>query len=65
MEALSESRSSSLVRKYKQIALPRFGGLENPSLAGDEFHEPRANEVRVKTLAAGVSFTESLQHKCL
>ena len=49
--------------KYKHIVIPRFGGQENLSLAEDELLEPRANEVRVKVLAAGVSFADILMRK--
>lgn len=41
--------------KYKHIVIPRFGGSENLSLFEDDLPEPRANEVRVRVLAAGVS----------
>jgi NADPH:quinone reductase-like Zn-dependent oxidoreductase len=41
--------------KYKHIIIPRFGGPENLSLLEDDLPEPRANEVRVRVLAAGVS----------
>jgi NADPH:quinone reductase-like Zn-dependent oxidoreductase len=41
--------------KYKHIVIPRFGGSENLSLLEDDLPEPRANEVRVRVLAAGVS----------
>lgn len=44
--------------KYKHIVLPRFGGPENLLLVEDDHPEPRANEVRVKVLAAGVSFAD-------
>ena len=49
--------------KYKHIVIPRFGGPENLSLVEDELLEPRANEVRVKVLAAGVSFADILLRK--
>ena len=49
--------------KYKHIVIPRFGGQENLSLAETELLEPRANEVRVKVLAAGVSFADILMRK--
>ena len=49
--------------RYKHIVIPRFGGPENLLLAEDEIFEPRANEVRVKVLAAGVSFTDILMRK--
>ena len=41
--------------KYKHIVIPRFGGSETLSLFEDDLPEPRANEVRVRVLAAGVS----------
>jgi NADPH:quinone reductase-like Zn-dependent oxidoreductase len=49
--------------KYKHIVIPRFGGPENLLLAEDELPEPRANEVRVKVLAAGVSFADILMRE--
>ena len=49
--------------KYKQIVISRFGGPENLLLAEDELREPRTNEVRVKVLAAGVSFADILMRK--
>lgn len=49
--------------KYKHIVIPRFGGPENLLLAEDELLEPRANEVRIKVLAAGVSFADILMRK--
>lgn len=49
--------------KYKHIVIPRFGGMENLSLAEDELLEPGANEVRVKVLAAGVSFADVLMRE--
>lgn len=51
--------------KYKHIVIPRFGGPENLSLAEDELLEPRANEVRVQVLAAGVSFADILMREGL
>jgi NADPH:quinone reductase-like Zn-dependent oxidoreductase len=62
MERLSESRSS-LVRKYKHIVIPRFGGKESLLLTEDQLLEPRANEVRVKVLAAGISFADILMRE--
>src|SRR5919199_288658 len=44
--------------KYKHIVIPRFGGTDNLLLLEDQLLEPRANEVRVKVLAAGVSFAD-------
>lgn len=49
--------------KYKHIVIPRFGGLENLLLLEDELPEPRANEVRVKVLTAGVSFADILMRE--
>jgi len=49
--------------KYKHIVIPKFGGPENLLLAEDELLEPRANEVRVKVLAAGVSFADILMRQ--
>jgi len=62
LERLSETRSS-LLRKYKHIAISKFGGPENLLLAEDDLLEPRANEVRVKVLAAGVSFADILMRE--
>ncbi len=49
--------------KYKHIVISQFGGPENLLLAEDKLPEPRANEVRVKVLAAGVSFADILLRK--
>jgi NADPH:quinone reductase len=49
--------------KYKHIMIPRFGGLENLLLVEDDLPEPRDNEVRVKVLAAGVSFADILMRE--
>jgi NADPH2:quinone reductase len=49
--------------KYKHIVIPRFGGAENLLLFEDELLEPQANEVRVKVLAAGVSFADILMRE--
>ena len=49
--------------KYKHIVIPRLGGPENLVLAEDELLEPRADEVRVKVLAAGVSFADILMRE--
>ena len=43
--------------------IPRFGGPENLLLLEDELLEPRANEVRVKVLAAGVSAADILMRE--
>lgn len=44
--------------KYRHIVIPQFGGPENLLLDEDELREPGSNEVRVKVLAAGVSFAD-------
>ena len=49
--------------KYKHIVISRFGGPENLLLVEDELRDPRANEVRVKVLAAGVSFADILMRE--
>jgi D-arabinose 1-dehydrogenase-like Zn-dependent alcohol dehydrogenase len=49
--------------KYEHIVISRFGGPETLLLVKDEIPEPRANEVRVKVLAAGVSFADILIEK--
>jgi NADPH:quinone reductase-like Zn-dependent oxidoreductase len=49
--------------KYKHIVISQFGGPENLLLAEDELLEPQVNEVRVKVLAAGVSFADILMRK--
>jgi NADPH:quinone reductase-like Zn-dependent oxidoreductase len=49
--------------KYKHIVISRFGGPESLLIAEDELLEPRANEVRVKVLAVGVSFADILMRK--
>ncbi len=45
------------------IVIPKFGGKESLLPAEDELLEPQANEVRVKVLAAGVSFADILMRK--
>lgn len=49
--------------KYKRIVIPQFGGQENISLVEDDLCEPQNNEVRVKVLAAGVSFADILERR--
>lgn len=49
--------------KYEHIVISRFGGPENLLLSEEELPEPRANEVRVKVLAAGVSFADILMRQ--
>lgn len=49
--------------KYNHIVLSQFGGPENLSVLEDELPEPQPNEVRVKVLAAGVSFADILMRE--
>ena len=49
--------------EYSRIVVSHFGGPENLLLAQDELPEPRTNEVRVKVLAAGVSFADVLMRQ--
>ncbi|HZD36071.1 MAG TPA: zinc-binding dehydrogenase [Nitrososphaeraceae archaeon] len=49
--------------KYKHVVISRFGGPENLLLVEEELPEPRVNEVRVKVLAAGVSFADILMRE--
>jgi NADPH2:quinone reductase len=49
--------------KYEHIVISRFGGPENLLLSEEELPEPRANEVRAKVLAAGVSFADILMRQ--
>jgi NADPH:quinone reductase-like Zn-dependent oxidoreductase len=50
--------------KYSCIVVSHFGGPENLKLVvEDELPEPRANEMRVKILAAGVSFADILMRE--
>jgi NADPH2:quinone reductase len=43
--------------------IPKFGGPEKLLLTEDELLEPGANEVRIKVLAAGVSFADIFMRK--
>lgn len=49
--------------KYNHIVVSQFGGSDSLSLVEDELPEPQANEVRVKVLAAGVSFADILMRQ--
>ena len=46
--------------KYKRVVISHYGGPENLHLIEDEIPEPRAHEVRVKILTAGVSLADIL-----
>ncbi|HEY6884260.1 MAG TPA: hypothetical protein VI278_09510, partial [Nitrososphaeraceae archaeon] len=49
--------------EYSGIVVSHFGGPENLLLAQDDLPEPRDNEVRIKVLAAGVSFADVLMRE--
>jgi NADPH:quinone reductase-like Zn-dependent oxidoreductase len=61
--AKAPSPDGFIVMEYSRIVVSRFGGPDNLLLAQDELPEPRANEVRVKVLAAGVSFADVLMRQ--
>jgi NADPH:quinone reductase-like Zn-dependent oxidoreductase len=46
--------------KYSRVIISKFGGPENLHLIEGEIPEPRANQVRVKILTAGVSLADIL-----
>lgn len=46
--------------KYKRVVISHYGGPENLHLIEEEIPEPRAHEVRVKILMAGVSLADIL-----
>ena len=48
---------------YPNQSLRKYGGPENLLLVEDVIPEPRANEVRVKVLTAGVSFADILMRE--
>jgi NADPH:quinone reductase-like Zn-dependent oxidoreductase len=52
-----------IIMKCKYITIPKFGGPENLLLSEGELLEPLANKVRVKVLAAGVSFADILMRE--
>ncbi|HET7285437.1 MAG TPA: alcohol dehydrogenase catalytic domain-containing protein [Nitrososphaeraceae archaeon] len=54
---------SCIVMKYRHVTISRFGRPEILLLVEDELPEPRANEVRVKVLTAGVSFADILMRQ--
>jgi NADPH:quinone reductase-like Zn-dependent oxidoreductase len=50
--------------EYSRIVVSHFGGPENLKIVvEDKLPEPRANEMRVKILAAGVSFADILMRE--
>jgi len=49
--------------EYNRIEVSKYGGPENLQIIKDELPEPRENEVRVKVLAAGVSFADILMRE--
>lgn len=51
--------------KYKRIIVSKCGGPENLQLIEEEVPEPRADEVRIKILTAGVSLADILMRECV
>ena len=51
--------------KYKHIIVSKYGGPENLQLIEEEIPEPRAGEVRIKILTAGVSLEDILMRECV
>lgn len=49
--------------EYNRIEVSKYGGHKNLQIVKDELPEPRENEVRVKVLAAGVSFADILMRE--
>ncbi len=49
-----------MAERFGRIIIPRYGGPEVLEIGDAELREPRAGEVRVKMLAAGVSWVESM-----
>ena len=49
--------------KYRRVIVSKFGGPENLQLIEEEIPEPRAGEVRVKILTAGVSLADILMRE--
>ncbi len=45
---------------YKRVLVPRFGGADILTIVEEEVTKPRATEVRIKVLAAGISFADVL-----
>src|SRR5206468_8615661 len=46
--------------KNRRIIISKFGGPENLQLIEEEIPEPRADDVRIKILTAGVSLADIL-----
>ncbi len=46
--------------KCKRVVIERLGGPEVLQIVEDELPEPKAGEVRVKILTAGVSYADML-----
>jgi NADPH:quinone reductase-like Zn-dependent oxidoreductase len=49
--------------KYKHVIVSQFGGPGSLLLTENDLPEPRANEVRIKVLAAGVSFADIMMRQ--
>ena len=46
--------------RYRRVIISRFGGPEVLEVIEDNLRDPQPGEVRVKVLAAGVSWVESM-----
>ena len=46
--------------RYRRVIIPRFGGPEVLEVIEENLRDPQPREVRVKVLAAGVSWVESM-----
>lgn len=49
--------------KYRRIVIPRYGGPEVLQVVEDDLPEPRAGEVRVRMIAAGVAWGDILKRE--
>ena len=52
--------SSATQQRMKRVVIDHFGGPEVLKVVEDDIPEPGPGEVRVRVLAAGVSFTDGL-----
>jgi NADPH2:quinone reductase len=49
--------------KYRRVVVSRYGGPEVLEVVEDTLPEPQRSEVRVRILAAGVSFADVLMRE--
>src|SRR2546425_9862643 len=52
--------SSATQQRMKRVVIAQFGGPEVLKVVEDDIPQPGPGEVRVRVLAAGVSFTDAL-----